>query len=505
MPVPERRQSPRSILERLAYINIEPNNGGIVLNVSDEGLCFHSIAPVVRNGKLRFSLLEHNRRIEADGELVWMDEAQKVGGVRFAGLPAEAREQIQNWISERPMVLDDGDEADGQPEVPSFTLGGFSAPPVGFAAAQAVAASRAQTSSESEKPGFLSGFSGGLALGLLIAALITGGFLLHGYRHLIGESLIAVGQRLSGKPEVQPAQVHPPTPQAVSPSAMPSAPVAKVISEPASDLRPIHEKQPTKPATHASSPESRKTQSAPAADSAIKVLRSERESLPKATVPVVTPPPLALANGPAVPITKLLTDKTGTLPQLKMAERSDVHTQDAGTGTTGTPSRLYFEVGKFKQESWARKATDELAHLGFPTSINQKGRFWGSAYYVLVGPYSDRETADRAHKSLASSGFKPRSFERGSRNFTLSTAVSLNRLKMSGDFVISWESYISDARIKFLQNDLLVTAADARWVERGIRNERNAFVYQRNPDGSRHLLEIRFEGMSKVLVFTGPS
>jgi len=63
MPTPERRQIPRTALERLAYIHIEPDNGGIVLNVSPDGLCFHSIAAVVKNGPLRFSLLEQTRRI----------------------------------------------------------------------------------------------------------------------------------------------------------------------------------------------------------------------------------------------------------------------------------------------------------------------------------------------------------------------------------------------------------------------------------------------------------
>ncbi len=60
MSTPERRQIPRTAMERLAYIDIEPNNGGIVLNVSDEGLCFHSITPVEKNGPLLFSLLEQN-------------------------------------------------------------------------------------------------------------------------------------------------------------------------------------------------------------------------------------------------------------------------------------------------------------------------------------------------------------------------------------------------------------------------------------------------------------
>ena len=50
MTGPERRQTPRTTLEKHAYINIEPNNGGIVLNASDEGLCFYSFDPVHKNG-----------------------------------------------------------------------------------------------------------------------------------------------------------------------------------------------------------------------------------------------------------------------------------------------------------------------------------------------------------------------------------------------------------------------------------------------------------------------
>jgi hypothetical protein len=167
---------------------------------------------------------------------------------------------------------------------------------------------------------------------------------------------------------------------------------------------------------------------------------------------------------------------------------------------------MYFEVGKFKQQLWARKATDELAHLGFPTTIAQKSGIFKSSYYVLVGPYNDRVEADSAHKDLAARGFKPRPFERGSRNFTLSSRVRLNGTDMPvGDFVIRWESYVPQAKVKFLQNDDLVATAEGKWVDRGVKNQRNAFVYERRADGSHTLLEIRFAGMSRVLVFGSPS
>ena len=496
MPETERRQMSRTTMERLAYINIEPNNGGIVLNVSDQGLCFHSIAPVVRNGKLRFSLLEHNRKIEADGELVWMDDGQKVGGVRFSALPAEARAQINSWITEPAGPFSD-DEPSSAPSASTTGFPIFSDRWTATAPAPAAIPS-AQIAAAIEKRQLLGGFSAGLAIGLLVAALVAAGFLFHLFRHQLGESLIVLGQQLSAK---APAQTQAPVSNAAAvTSSTPSTPrpAPSVASSAITSAGPVLPTRATQPEAQPNS-----TQTENLAKVSIKVPRGG--STPPKTAATLNPPAIALLSGSAPPIAKVLADKVGVLPQFTPAVVSNRETQDAGMGIGGPPPKMYFEVGKFKQESWARKATDELAQLGFPTSVTQKGRLWGNSYYVLVGPYSDRDTAEVAHKNLASSGFKPRPFERGSRSFTLSSGVILNRTRMAGDFVIRWESYVPDAKVKFLQDDLLVTSADAKWVDRGTKNERNAFVYQRNPDGSHTLLEIRFAGMSKVLVFPNPS
>src|SRR6266496_315519 len=98
MPASERRQTPRTTMEKLACLQIEPDNGAIVLNVSNNGLCFHSIAPVGQNGPVRFSFMEQNRRIDASGELAWTDDMQKIAGMRFTTLTVEAREQVANLV-----------------------------------------------------------------------------------------------------------------------------------------------------------------------------------------------------------------------------------------------------------------------------------------------------------------------------------------------------------------------------------------------------------------------
>jgi hypothetical protein len=501
MPENERRQTPRTTMERLAYINIEPNNGGIVLNVSDQGLCFHSIAPVVRNGKLRFSLLEHNRKIEADGELVWIDDGQKVGGVRFSALPAEARAQIQSWITEPAGPFsDDEPSSSSTASTPAFHF--FNDRWTATAPAPA-AVSGVPIAAATEKHRFLAGFSGGLAIGLAVAVLVTVGFLFQLFRHQVGESLIALGQQLSAKPpaQTQPSVPNPPAAIASSPTAPLPAPT--VASTPIAHAKPGLQAQPTAPEA-----QPMKTEPEIPAKVSIKVARNQESTSARVAAlaaPSLNPPPIALPSGSAAPIAKLIADKASVLPRFAPVNLPNRQMEDAGAGIPGPPPKMYFEVGKFKQESWARKATDELAQLGLPTSVAQKGRLWGNSYYVLVGPYSDRDTAAVAHKTLASSGFKPRPFERGSRSFTLSSGVILNRTRMVGDFVIRWESYVPEAKVKFLQDDLLVTSADGTWVDRGIKNQHDAFVYQRNPDGTHTLLEIRFAGMSKVLVFGGPS
>ncbi len=127
LPVkPERRQTPRNKVVRLAYITIGASNGGIVLNVSEGGLCFHAIAPVQQEGTVHFWFLEQNQRIEAEGELAWTEETRKIGGLRFTALPAEGRQQVRNWISEAATRL-----AADQGFAASAPLRAFAAPGAG--------------------------------------------------------------------------------------------------------------------------------------------------------------------------------------------------------------------------------------------------------------------------------------------------------------------------------------------------------------------------------------
>jgi len=162
-------------------------------------------------------------------------------------------------------------------------------------------------------------------------------------------------------------------------------------------------------------------------------------------------------------------------------------------------------VGKFKDELQARDRTQKLAQLGFPATAVQKGWLWTNAYHVLVGPYDRDQEAKVARKNLATQGFSPHSFERGSHDLTMLSNVTLNGTRVPvGDYTIRWESYINDAAVKLERNNSVVSSAEGRWVKRGARFQRNAYMYRKNGDGSKTLLEIQFAGMNQALVFGRP-
>lgn len=104
MVVLERRRLSRITPYELAFIGIGPENGGIVLNVSAEGLCFESAARVERSLPFHFSLTDHNDAHTSIGEIMWIDETSKLGGIRFTSLTRKDRRQMDHLLTD-PVVF----------------------------------------------------------------------------------------------------------------------------------------------------------------------------------------------------------------------------------------------------------------------------------------------------------------------------------------------------------------------------------------------------------------
>jgi hypothetical protein len=103
---PDRRQTPRTKLVEIAYIGMGPENGGLVLDVSDGGLSFHAVSPVQPSEKINFLLSVRGlNRIEGAGEVVWTNEMKTVCGLRFTSLSGDAREHLNNWTNQSRMSV----------------------------------------------------------------------------------------------------------------------------------------------------------------------------------------------------------------------------------------------------------------------------------------------------------------------------------------------------------------------------------------------------------------
>jgi len=95
----DRRQQIRKMPDKFAFLQLERDDGGSVLDLSEGGLRFETFSAVHQNGPVHFWFsLNLRDRIEAWGELVWINAAKSRGAEVYGPLE-EARAQIREWIS----------------------------------------------------------------------------------------------------------------------------------------------------------------------------------------------------------------------------------------------------------------------------------------------------------------------------------------------------------------------------------------------------------------------
>jgi PilZ domain-containing protein/sporulation related protein len=517
MPTADRRHAPRTQLDQLAYIHIEPDNGAIVLNASGNGLGFHAMAPVERNGPLRFSLKEQNRRIDLCGDLVWTDEVQKIGGVRFTTLTPEAQDQVLDWIR----------KSNGA-SVESYTLGaallkalpGIDSPR--FVKSLKPALTRWKSGMRVKLK--VSGFARGLASGFLLSVIAFSVVVFsYGHRREFGESLIRLGERLSGgresaaaaprtTPAVEASVSLPVTPRAISTTE--TKPPLVLAKTPVKSDPPPTEKKAAAPAPavtkqaalilpvetsttlakrgavdpHVASVRSVKASgAAPVQPTPAPTTTTTRSHAPPLTQAAVMPPSIPKPN-PVLASLHVQPVSPTSVALAPLSSRSDV--------------QMFFEVGRFKKEEMAQDLSNKIAQLGVHATVVPKSHLWMSSYQVLAGPYDNQSAETQLREELVSHGYKPRPYERGSRDFTFRSLMTIEGSQLPlGDFTISWESYIADAKVKFKQGGYLVAEADGRWITRPKKFDNNEYVYLARPGGAQPLLEVHFAGMDRALVF----
>lgn len=95
----ERRQSPRKRFDHLLYVEVEPGNGGMVLNFSEHGFGFRAVKRVRPKEEVKFAFnLADQRRLEGRGRLEWTDKEGRVAGLQFTEVSDEFRTEMRKWL-----------------------------------------------------------------------------------------------------------------------------------------------------------------------------------------------------------------------------------------------------------------------------------------------------------------------------------------------------------------------------------------------------------------------
>ncbi len=99
VPTRQARAHYRHELRTLTYVTLDDANGGIIRNLSHEGVAVQAVGALRPQQfvRLRFELRFPRLRVETGGEVTWASTSGRCG-IRFVDLPARTGHQINEWI-----------------------------------------------------------------------------------------------------------------------------------------------------------------------------------------------------------------------------------------------------------------------------------------------------------------------------------------------------------------------------------------------------------------------
>jgi len=97
---PERRHALRQKVNTPAFASFDGVTGGMILDLSEEGMAMQALAPLESHTlvPLHLSLGEPTAYLETTGYVAWADALGRAG-VRFSDLPDEARARLREWLT----------------------------------------------------------------------------------------------------------------------------------------------------------------------------------------------------------------------------------------------------------------------------------------------------------------------------------------------------------------------------------------------------------------------
>ena len=98
--IPERRHCLRHKVHGPAFASFDGVTGGMILDLSEEGMAMQTAAPLETHPRIRLhlNLPDPTTNLETTGYIAWADALGRAG-VRFSDLPEEARRRLEQWLT----------------------------------------------------------------------------------------------------------------------------------------------------------------------------------------------------------------------------------------------------------------------------------------------------------------------------------------------------------------------------------------------------------------------
>lgn len=225
----ERRHYPRQRLNDPELFDMA-DNGGILVDVSEQGLGFQLVSPVKKNQPLSFSFsLGSNRLMPASACVVWTSRDGKTGGMKFTSLPEDTRGQIQKWLEVPAPEIRTAANAAPLPLRAAVTTAeerpNLSPPPPPFPPRDLgnVFSRSSWIARQSEAKRSHRGFGALILIALFVVAGITAARIYPTHRQQIMAEIAEIKKSLAGPAETRPTPApQPQTPVAEAPAPRPS-------------------------------------------------------------------------------------------------------------------------------------------------------------------------------------------------------------------------------------------------------------------------------------------
>jgi hypothetical protein len=109
--------------DQLVYLELGSGNGGMLLSVSEDGFRFRAVSPLRPNGLMPFAFsFDGSHRLQGIGEVEWLEDDGKSGGMRFVEVSPEFRSSIHQWLALDSSRPDPGREGTPAASTPLDTM-----------------------------------------------------------------------------------------------------------------------------------------------------------------------------------------------------------------------------------------------------------------------------------------------------------------------------------------------------------------------------------------------